>query len=96
MQVFLNHFLNSDIENLITRRKRSLLRYMFHQSKDEINKVHIKGDRILRSNKNLQLKSKFSNLSKLHSSPFYRGVKIRTVLVTELEMNKKTNKKNIR
>ena len=65
-----------NIENLQTRRKCSILRYMFHQSKDEMNKVHIKGDRILRSNKKLQLKSKFSNLTKLHNSPYYRGVKV--------------------
>ena len=64
------------IENLTTRRKRSILRYMFHQSKDEMNKVHVKGDRIVRSNKKLLLRSRFSNLTKLHNSPYYRGVKV--------------------
>ena len=35
-----------NIENLSIRRKRSLLRYIFYQSKDEINKVNTRGDRI--------------------------------------------------
>ena len=48
---------------------------MFHQSKDEVNQVKINGDRILRSNKKLKLKCDFSNLTKLHNSPFYRGIK---------------------
>ena len=49
---------------------------MFHQSKDEVNQVNIRGDRILRSNKKVKLKCNFSNLTKLHNSPFYRGIKV--------------------
>ena len=64
------------IESLTKRRTRKLLRQMYHQSKDDINKVVVSNSRILRSNKKLLLAYKFSNLSKLHNSPFYRGVKI--------------------
>ena len=73
------------IENLSIRRNRNLLRYMFLQSKNEINKVNTKSDRILRSDKKLNLKTKFSNLSKLHNSPFYRGVRLWNRLSCEMQ-----------
>ena len=74
-----------NIENLSTRRKRSLLRYMFHQSKDELNQEKRKSDRILRSNKKVKLKCDFSNLTKLHNSPFYRGTKAWNDLPYEIQ-----------
>ena len=49
---------------------------MYHQSKDEMNKVNRQCDKNLRSKKKVMLKYNFSNLTKLHNSPFYRGVKI--------------------
>ena len=64
------------IECLAKRRKRSLIGHMFHQSKDEINVVKNKCDRILRSHKNVLLKSNFSNLTKLHNSLSIVGFKI--------------------
>ena len=73
------------IERLSIRRTRSLLRYMFHQSKDEKNKVKSKSDQILRSNKKMKLRYKFSKLTKLHQSPFYRGVKIWNELPWEVQ-----------
>ena len=66
--------LEYNIETLSKRRHRNLLRYMFPYSKRDLNKVTNNSVRILRSDKKLNLKSKFSNLSKLHCSPFYRGV----------------------
>ena len=74
-----------NIENLSVRRKRSLLKFMFHQSKDKVNQVKIKGDRILRSNKKVKLKCDFSNLTKLHNSPFYRGIKAWNELPYEIQ-----------
>ena len=71
------------IENLSIRRNRNLLRYMFLQSKNEINMVNTK--RIVRSDKKLNLKTKFSNLSKLHNSPFYRGVRLWNRLSCEMQ-----------
>ena len=38
--------------------------------------MNTRSDRILRSDKKLNLKTKFSNLSKLHNSPFYHGVRL--------------------
>ena len=49
---------------------------MFTQSKEEINRVNRKSDTILSSNLKMLLKYKFSNLTNLHNSPFYRGVKL--------------------
>ena len=65
-----------NIEHLSKRRKRSLLGYMYKQSKEEINQVNRKCDRILRSNSKILLQYKFPNLTKLHNSPFYPGVKL--------------------
>ena len=53
---------------------------MYYQSRDEMNMVRSKCDRILRSIKKVLLKYNFSNLTKLHNSPFCRGVKIRNNL----------------
>ena len=58
---------------------------MFPYSKNDINKVNHNSVRILRSDKKLNLKSKFSNLSKLHCSPFYRGVVLWNGLSCELQ-----------
>ena len=65
-----------NIENLTTRRKRNLIRYMYQQSQIEMNKVNTQCDKNLRSKKKIMLRYNFSNLTKLHNSPFYRGVEI--------------------
>ena len=74
-----------NIEPLRVRRKRSLLRVMYTQSKDEINIVATTCTRILRSRKKVNLKYKFSDLTKLHNSPFYRGVKLWNTLPAEIQ-----------
>ena len=58
---------------------------MYCQSKDEINLVNSKCDRILRSNSKRMLKYNFSNLTKLHNSPFYHGVKAWNDLSMEIQ-----------
>ena len=58
---------------------------MYNQSLDEINQVNTTCDRILRSSKRSTLKYKFSNLTKLHDSPFYRGVKAWNKLPLDLQ-----------
>ena len=64
------------IENLETRRKRGLLRLMFTQSKItsnvQIDKKHMK----LRSSCKIKMKSKFTKLTKIQRSPYYRGLKL--------------------
>ena len=73
------------IENLYTRRKRSLLMQMYGQSKEEINLVKNSCDRILRSDNKTTMKYNFSNLTKLHNSPYYRGVKLWNTLPAEVQ-----------
>ena len=58
------------------RRANSLLNHMYAQSINEIDTVHETCDRILRSTKKVKMKYKFSRLTKLHNSPYYRGVKL--------------------
>ena len=67
------------------RRKRNLIRYMYQQSKIEMNKVNIQCDKNLRSKKKVMLKYNFSNLTKLHNSPFYRGVNIWNTLPESIQ-----------
>ena len=49
---------------------------MYSQCKEEINIVKETCDRILRSNKKVKMKYKFSSLTKLLNSPYYRALKI--------------------
>ena len=60
-----------NIECLSSRRKRNLIGYMYYQGMEEMNFVKTRCDRILRSNKKALMKYNFSNLTKLHESPFY-------------------------
>ena len=86
------------IENLHIQRHRSLLVYMYNQSKVEINLVKKTCDRILRSDNKASMQYKFSNLTKLHNSPFYRGVKLWNTLPAEVQKcdRKSEFKKSIR
>ena len=59
--------------------------YMYNQSTYDMNMVRTKCDRILRSNRKVLLKYTFSNLTKLHNSPFYRGVKIWNTLPEKIQ-----------
>ena len=65
-----------DIEKLCKRRNRNLLYQMYGQSKIEINVASELSERILRSTKKVKMKYAFSSLTKLHNSPYYRGVKL--------------------
>ena len=61
------------------------------QRKDEINLVNSKCDGILRSNKKVNMKCKFSQLTKLHNSPFYWGVKLWHGLSVEIQCCRERN-----
>ena len=74
-----------DIENLYVRRNRNLLNHMYGQSKIDINIASETCDRILRSTKKVKMKYKFSNLTKLHNSPYYRGVKLWNTLPENIQ-----------
>ena len=64
------------IEKLAIRRKRSLLRVMYINSKDINNIKNRTHDINLRSTKKVKMKEDFSGLTKLHRSPYYRGIKL--------------------
>ena len=53
-----------NIENLLTRRKRSLLKIMYKQSLDDGNIDKYMPERILRSLKKVKLKTTFSRITK--------------------------------
>ena len=73
------------IGNLHNRRKHSLLMQMYGQSKEEINLVKNNCDRILRSDNKTGMKYNFSSLTKLHNSPYYRGVKLWNTLPAHIQ-----------
>ena len=62
-----------NIEKLDVRRKRSLLRIMYNHSTKDENVDIITHNINLRSRNKVKLKNKFSSLTKLHVSPYYRG-----------------------
>ena len=67
---------STGIEDFAIRRKRSLLRLMFFQSKKSEN-IKIKElSMSLRSSKKVNLKSNFTRLTKIQRSPYYRGLKL--------------------
>ena len=64
------------IENLETRRNRSLLRLMFNQSKIHGNTQKENQYMNLRSSSKVKMKSNFTKLTKIQRSPYYRGLKL--------------------
>ena len=65
-----------NIESLYTRRKRSLLKIMFGQSRNMENIDTYRPERILRRRFKIKLKSKFTRITKIQKSPFYRGISL--------------------
>ena len=86
-----------NIEDLATRGKRNLLKLMFKHSLDKENIDYHRPDRVLRSNDKVKLKSRFTRITKIQRSPYYRGVQLWNMLPTELqnEKNAKRFKGNI-
>ena len=73
------------IEKLCIRRKRSLLRMMYMSSKDNDNIKEVEHDINLRSRSKVKLKDDFSSLTKLHNSPYFRGLKLWNALPHEVQ-----------
>ena len=65
---------NFGIENLSIRRKQSLLRLMYSQSKKVENLDTINQNMILGSDKKIKRKLDFTRLTKIQRSPYYRGL----------------------
>ena len=73
------------IEKLCVRRKRSLLRMMYIASKDINNIKEESHGRNLRSSKKVKLKDEFSDMTKLHKSPYFRGLRLWELLPDEVQ-----------
>ena len=58
---------------------------MYAQSKEEINVATSKCDRMLRSSKKINMRYKFSDLTKVHNSPFYTVVKLWNELLSDIQ-----------
>ena len=56
------------------KHMRNLLKIMFSQSRDKVNIDYYRPERILRSNQKVKLKSKFTRITKIQRSPYYRGI----------------------
>ena len=80
------------IESLSIRRKRSLLCIMYDKSKNEDNLEVISHDINLRSRGKVKMKSKFTGLTKLQLSPYYRGVSIWSEIPEKIQ---KVENKNV-
>ena len=65
-----------NIEELNVRRKRSLLRLMYISSKYSNDIKRVTHDTNLHSTKKVKMKDGFSGLTKLHRSPYYRGLRL--------------------
>ena len=74
-----------NIEKLSVRRKRSLLCIMYIESKDSNNIKEDSHGMNLRSSKKVKLKEKFSDMTKLHKSPYFRGLKLWETLPDDVQ-----------
>ena len=75
------------IEHLCVRRKRSLLRIMYDKSKDVKNIEVVSHDKNLRSRGKIKIRTKFSGLTKLHVSPYYRGSYLWSQLSADIQQS---------
>ena len=73
------------LEPLDKRRKRNLLKILFKESKNECNIDMYRPERTLRSSKNVKLNHKFTRLTKIQQSPYYRGLHLWDELPQEMQ-----------
>ena len=66
--------LQYNIENPDVQRRKNLLKIMFGQSHNDDNIDYYRPECILRSRKQVKMKSKFTRITKIQKSPFYRGI----------------------
>ena len=64
------------LEALEKRRKRNLLKIMYKESKTNTNIDVYRSERVLPSTNNVKMKHKFTKLTKIQRSPYYRGLKL--------------------
>ena len=86
-----------NLESLETGRKRNLLKILFIERKSELNIDVYRPQRVLRSTSNVKMKHKFTRLTKVLRSTYYRGLELWDQLPAELQNidNKLTFKEKI-
>ena len=73
------------LEPLDMRRKRNLLKMMISESKQDTNIDVTRPCMTLRSSNNVKMKHKFTRLSKIQKSPYYRGLSLWGKLPLEMQ-----------
>ena len=84
-----------NIEELRLRRKRNLVKIMYTQSKNIENLKATSVERTLRSANKVKMKNDFTNITKVHNSPLYRGIRLWDSLPASLQEDKYSFKKKI-
>ena len=80
------------IERLATGHKSCLLSLMYINSKDINNIKNWTHNINLRSTKTVKMKEDFSGLTKLHRSPYYRGIKLWESLPETVQLKNEVKK----
>ena len=81
-----------NVETLLTRRKRSLLKIMYKQSLDVTNIDTYRPTCNLRSRNKVRLKAPFTRITKIQKSPFYIGVNLWNALPQDLQIEENMEK----
>ena len=71
---YLYHEFN--IEPLVLRRQRNLVKIMYKTGKRDVNVDHERPKMDLRSKAKVKLKNKFTRITKVYNSPLYRGMRL--------------------
>ena len=74
-----------NLDSLKTRRKKNLLCLMYDQSRDHVNVQEQTCTIKLRSSNKIKLKSRFTRLTKVQKSPYYRGLALWNTLPVTLQ-----------
>ena len=75
-----------NLEPLANRRKRNLLKLMYTESKNERNIDEYCPHMQLRSSGNVKMNHKFTRLTNIQKSPYYRGLSLWDSLPKELQL----------
>ena len=74
-----------NLEPLDVRRKRNLVKLMYIESKKDGNVDIYRPNMVLRSTKSVKMKHKFTRLTKIQRSPYYRGLALWDKLPQEIQ-----------
>ena len=81
-----------NVEPLSQRRKRNLLKIMYGESKNIGNIDMYRPAMVLRSNNTIKMHHKFTKITKIQKSPYYRGLALWDKLPKEYQTLKTKDK----